>query len=187
MPLLWAGRVREEMRITSNMTDYSKIDKARFENYLAILRRIVAKQDELTVIKHKLSTPQGVKISDMPKNTRRAFDKVAFLVQEKIEIENDIKKLQRYQKGERTQLTNAIKGLEVEDNIKVLTRDRQVLIYEASVLKLRYICGFTWPEVAETIFGTESDFQEKKEDYLRKIFRYHGNAFTDFRKLKRVS
>lgn len=161
-----------------------RFDKARFENYLALLRNINRKQEELAVVNSKISSPSGMRLKEIPVSRQRVnHDKIAFLVQEKIEIEKDIKKLDKYRAEEREELLNAIKKLEDPENFKTLIRSKNVLVAEASVLRLRYFCGCTWPEINETFHGSNEDFDEKKDEYIRKIFRYHGNSFIDLKKV----
>lgn len=159
-------------------------DKARFENYLALLRNIDRKQEELATINSKISSPSGMRLNENPISRQKTNnDKIAFLVQEKIEVEKDIQALDKYRIAERCELLGAIKKLEDPIHFKILLRDKQVLVAEASVLRLRYFCGCSWPEINETFHGGLEDFNEKKDEYLRKIFRYHGNSFVDLNKL----
>lgn len=159
------------------------IDKARFENYLALLHKIARKNEELTLIKSKLESPASPKLSDMPKSPNKKNDKIAFLIQEKMEIESDLSALEKYRESERVELTTAVHSLEDPKNSNKLLRDKKILIAEASVLRLRYFCMFTWSEINEAFHSGEPDFEIKKDDFQRKIFRYHGNAFIDFKKI----
>lgn len=165
--------------MTSNI-----FDKARFENYLALLRNIDRKQEELATINSKISSPSGMRLNENPISRQKTNnDKIAFLVQEKIEVEKDIEALDKYRIEERNELLSAIKKLEDPVNFKKLLREKRVLVAEASVLRLRYFCGCSWPEINETFHGGNEDFEEKKDEYIRKIFRYHGNSFIDLNKL----
>ena len=174
------------MRFSGKLTkteSIGAIDKARFENYLALMHNIARKKDELTLITAKLGSPASIKYSDMPRNPNKKKDKIAFLIQEKIEIENDIKALEKYRETEREKLMTAVSMLEDPRNTKKLYRDQKILIAEASVLRLRYFGMFQWSEINDAFHSDEPDFQEKKEDFQRKIFRYHGNAFIDLKKV----
>ena len=183
MSELWTERLQKEMSISVKTTPSGRVDKARFENYLAIMHNLTRKKTELEVICSKLGSPQGVKLTDMPKNPNRKNDKIAYLVQEKMEIESDIKALEKYREDERSELMAAIQELENPKNSKKLYRERKLLVAEASVLRLRYFCMFQWSEINEAFHSGEPDFEIKREDFQRKIFRYHGNAFTDLRKI----
>lgn len=169
------------MEICAMITD--RIDRARFDNYLALLHSIARKQEELAAVEAKLSRPGSVRHDGMPKSTHINLDKTAFLVQEKISIENDLKKLEDYTKNERQELFNAIRELENPLNLKKLFRDKELLISEASVLRLRYLCGLGWTEINDTFHGAQEDYEENKEKYIRKVFKYHGNAFIDLQKI----
>lgn len=182
LPELRAERVQEKMRSSAGVTT-GLIDKARFENYLALLHKIARKNEELKILQSKLSNPASPKLSDLPKSPNKKNDKIDFLIQEKMEIESDLDVLNKYRETERRELNSAILTLENPENSSKFLRDKKILVTEASILRLRYLCMFSWEEINETIYSGEPDFEEKKEDFQRKVFRYHGNAFIDFRKI----
>ncbi len=145
--------------------------------------KIRRKRDQLTAIKAKLTGLQSVKITDMPKNPTPRSDKNLYLIQEKIDIEDVLRKLLKKQDSERRKLNKILRDLESEETVGLLTRKPEVLTAEASVLKLRYMCGFSWEDINKAFYSEDKDFEINTDIYLKRIFRYHGQAFVDLQKM----
>ena len=47
------------------------------------------------------------------------------------------------------------------------------------VIQLRYFDRLGWPEVAETLFGSREDFDDKYDSYMRRTLRIHGTALVE--------
>lgn len=163
-----------------------ELTKERFEEYLCIIKKIMRKKEQLAVISAKLTNPHSAKFSEIPVTKRKATsDKTLFLLQEKIELEGQIKKLDSKRKREWNKLNKAVKQLEEPETTKKITRELNILSIEASILRMRYFCALAWPEINQTFYGEEPDFDLKTDDYLKKLFRYHGYAFVDLKKIER--
>jgi len=185
--LLWAERMLKglimERRVLEN-TSKENI-KRDFQNYRTYVCKVRSKRDQLTAIKTKLQGLQSAKITDMPKNTIPRNDKNLFLLQEKMDIEESLRKLLKKKDSERKRLNKILKDLESDDTAGLLTRKPEVLTAEASVLRLRYMCGFSWEEVNEAFYSEDKDFEINTDVYLKRIFRYHGQAFIDLQKMRK--
>ncbi len=186
LPTLWAERVLKslimERRVLVEEISKEHIRKD-FQNYRNYVCKIRRKKEQLTVIKSKLTGLHSAKITDMPKVATPKNDKNLYLLQEKIEIEDALKKLVKKKESERKRLNKILKELESDDTANLLTRKPEVLTAEASVLKLRYMCGFSWEDINKAFYEEDSDFYENIENYLRNIYRYHGQAFVDLQKM----
>lgn len=154
-----------------------------FQNYRTYVCKVRQKKDQLTAIKTKLAGLQSARITDMPRTPAPRSDKNLYLLQEKIEIEDSLKKLLRKQDSERKRLNKILRDLESEDTVGLLTRKPEVLTAEASVLKLRYMCGFSWEDINKAFYSDDEDFEINTDVYLKRIFRYHGQAFVDLQKM----
>ena len=71
----------------------SKDIRRDFQNYRAYVSRIKYKKEQLEAVKVKLTGLQSIKITDMPKTASPKNDKNLYLIQEKMEIEDSLKKL----------------------------------------------------------------------------------------------
>lgn len=163
-----------------------ELTKTRFEEYLCSIKKIVRKKEQLAVICAKLSGPHAAKISEIPKSKKPlSSDKTLFLIQEKMELEAQIKKLNAKREREWNKLNKAVTQLENPQIAKNIPREIDILSIEASILRMRYFCALEWPEINRTFYGSEPDFDIKIDDYMKKIFRYHGYAFVDLRKIER--
>lgn len=163
-----------------------ELTKTRFEEYLCSIKKIVRKKEQLAVISAKLGSPHSAKLSEIPKNKPLiSTDKTLFLIQEKIELESQIKKLNIKREKEWIKLNKAVTLLESPQATKNISRKLDILSIEASILRMRYFSALEWPEINRTFYGTEPDFDIKIDDYMKKIFRYHGWAFVDLRKIER--
>lgn len=161
----------------------SKDIRRDFQNYRAYVSKIKHKKEQLEAVKVKLTGLQSIKITDIPKTASPKNDKNLYLIQEKMEIEDSLKKLIKKKEAERKKLNKVLKDLESNDTANQLTRNPEVLTAEASVLKLRYMCGFSWEEINKAFYSEDIDFEDNIENYLRKIYRYHGQAFIDLQKM----
>lgn len=52
---------------------------------------------------------------------------------------------------------------------------------ERRVMRLRYIRGLKWAQIAERIFGDKEDYFERADSYLRTVTRIHGRALQKTR------
>ena len=70
---------------------------------------------------------------------------------------------------------------EYEALVKIINALPQV--EQRQVLLARYMDGQSWPKIAQVIFGTRKDFQEKIQSYERRTYRIHGNALANANKI----
>ena len=154
-----------------------------FQNYRAYVNKVRHKKDQLEAVKTKLTGLQSVRITDIPKTASPKNDKNLYLLQEKIDIEDSLKKLIKKKETERKKLNKILKDLESNDTANQLARTPEVLTAEASVLKLRYMCGFSWEEINKAFYSEDENFEINTDVYLKRIFKYHGQAFIDLQKM----
>lgn len=51
------------------------------------------------------------------------------------------------------------------------------------VLLCRYVDGESWPVVAEILFGSRPDFEDRQESYLRRVHKLHGEALSELEQI----
>jgi len=159
--------------------------KEEFSNFRTDACKIRKKKEELYAIKSKLGNPHSAKLSDIPKTTNPHSDKTLYLIQEKIEIENELKKLNRKRDSDRKRLNKILKELDSSKTAVMIERKPEALTAEASVLRLRYFCGFSWDEINAAFYSEDKDFDINADVYLKRVFKYHGQAFIDLAKIMR--
>lgn len=91
---LWTERVLKGLIMERRVVvEISKEHIRRdFQNYRTYVCKVRQKKDQLTAIKAKLAGLQSARITDMPRTPAPRSDKNLYLLQEKIEIEDSLKK-----------------------------------------------------------------------------------------------
>lgn len=187
LPALWAERMLKglimEKRVLAD--NNRKVGIRRdFERYRTNVCKIRQKKDELTAIKSKIAGLHSVKLTDMPKSTiPKSADKTLYLLQEKMDIEKHLNQLIKKRESDRKKLNKILKDLESDETASLIMRKPEVLTAEASVLKLRYMCAFSWDEINRAFYSEDKDFEINIDVYLKRIYRYHGQAFIDLDKM----
>ena len=74
----------------------------------------------------------------------------------------------------------------IKDISRTIDRERAIIRVklkriepmECAVLEMRYLDRCKWNRISMLMFGGRKDFEEKKESYLRGVYRIHGNALS---------
>lgn len=143
------------------------VDKKRLVKQKFRLREIKRLEDRISIIDISLSGPAGMKISDMPRN-QQSFDKLSFLVQEKMEKEKKLEKLYPIFKNESIEIISAINDIEKLDQPQ---RGERVLSDFQTILRLYYLEDKSWEEILEVL-----NLDSSNDSNLRNIHRWHGKA-----------
>lgn len=136
--------------------------KARLLEYRETVREIEANSERLERLKTRMYGIKAQNITDMPKAPSPEDDRVADLVQDKSELEEEIRAGIERKRSEKTALEKIIKHLRRSE--------------ERSVIRIRYFDCASWSEVVDVMFGDRPDFLEKEEIYLRRVYKLHGQA-----------
>ena len=139
--------------------------KERLEDYLAADRDIELQEQRLDRIEMKLKSIGSPSYSGMPKDPSPSQSRMADLVCQKIDLENEIKQMIAKQKKERTELEKIIKRLRHAN--------------ERAVIRMRYFDGMRWNDVLDVLFGDRPDFFYKEESYERTMYNIHGSALAN--------
>lgn len=70
---------------------------------------------------------------------------------------------------------------ELEGAIKQITGPRWADRRE--VLRLRYLDGLRWEDVAEKMFGDDPNFWDKPEAFLRRVYKLHNRTLEELSKI----
>ena len=119
----------------------------------------------IDLINERLCNAGVGELSGMPRNPSPSFDRWTDLLDQKIELENELKEL-----SERIRVCrNEICGL-----------FQYISDVEAKmVVRYKYLFGMEWKDVVAEIFVEKADFMEKEESYTRRVFRLHEKAIYE--------
>lgn len=142
--------------------------KARLYAYREMARDIENQNERLERIKTKLVGVGAQSITDMPKSPSPADDRTVELIQQKMELEDEIRAVIEQRKAERVFFERVIKHLRRSD--------------ERAVIRVRYIDNASWDEVVDVLFGGKEDLLEREDIYLRRVYKLHGQALLSMAK-----
>ncbi len=121
--------------------------------------------ERLERLQMKMESVGSPVITDMPKTISPSHDRIADLVERKIELEDSIRNDVKFQSDERKFFENILKAIIKSD--------------ERAVIRMRYFDGARWDDVVDMMFGGKEDFLGKEDTYLRRVHKIHGTALLD--------
>lgn len=139
--------------------------KYRLQEYRERERDIENQLERLDRIEMRLERIGSPVLSDMPKSPSPAHDRMADMIVQKVDLENDIRMAMAEQKKERDAIGVILKKLRHSD--------------ERAVIMMRYFDGASWSDVAYMLFGGKEDFLGKEDTYLRRTHKIHGSALLN--------
>lgn len=142
--------------------------KARLYAYREMSRDIENQNERLERINVKLIGVGAQSITDMPKSPSHTDDRTVELIQQKMELEEEIREVVEKRRAERVFFESVIKCLRRSD--------------ERAVIRVRYIDGANWDEVVDVLFGGKEDLLEREDIYLRRVYKLHGQALLSMAK-----
>lgn len=150
------------------------VEKKRLYNQMYRVREIRKLQEEIDNIAQMLSSPAGVRLSDMPKS-QNPFDKVGNLIERKIEKEKKLNKLVTKAKSEKTILE------EVIDKMALLPESPKGPLNSVlqDILRYRYIDDYSWKDIVNLVFIACDEFEDV-DNNLRKVHKWNGQALVKF-------
>lgn len=142
--------------------------KARLLGYRDMVKEIEANSERLERLKTKMYGVGAQNITDMPRAPSHEDDRIADLVQDKTELEEEIRSTIEKKQAEKRALERIIKHLRRSE--------------ERSVIRIRYFDCASWNEVVDVMFGDQPDLLDKEENYLRRVYKLHGQALYSMAK-----
>lgn len=136
--------------------------KKRLLEYMDTERYLDSQIERLRALESRMYSIGSPELSDMPKGSTVIKDRIGQMVVRKEEIEEEIGGLIVKQNGERAWVQNIL--------------DRMSRSDEKAIIQIRYLDGNSWTKVAEHMYGKRTDFDEKRESYLRQCTRIHSRA-----------
>ena len=127
------------------------------------LRREIENQSErLERLETKLVGVGAQALTDMPKSPIPSNDRISDLMQQKFDLEEDIRATLEHRRRERMFFEKIIRRLKRSD--------------ERAVIRSRYLDGASWGDVVDLLYGDEEDLLEREDMYRKRVFKLHGRA-----------
>lgn len=139
--------------------------KERLETYIATERDIENQIERLERLETRMIGMGAQTLTDMPKAPSPANDRMAMIIGQKEELEQEIRDTIEFQKRERKWIEGIVKHLKNPD--------------ERAVIRLHYLDKTDWNDISDVLFGGRVDFLDKQDTYLRRCFRIHGSALVN--------
>jgi hypothetical protein len=151
------------------MKGRDKMDKQYLKDYVKLREEIECEQCRLLMLESKITGMSGKSNDGMPKGSAGEFDRMTLQIANKIDIENNLKKLYQEEAQKRKSIEAAVNNLLEHP-------------YEKMVIRLKYIDGLSWQTICSVIYSRKGDYIEEQDKYMRNIYRIHGRALIKLSK-----
>lgn len=125
-------------------------------------RDIDLQYERLDALETRLYSVGSPEITDMPRNPSPSNDRISVLIERHIKLKQKVEMLCADRDKKREEFENII-------NMVALPEQR-------ATIQMHYLDGHKWDTVNEMIFGTEDEFEDKRDSYMRRIMILHGQA-----------
>lgn len=144
--------------VKEKLMEYRETEK-EIDSQIERLERLQAKM-------YGVGSPQ---LSDMPKPTGVAGDRISGLIAQKDELESKIRKMINDHTDQRNRIESLVCKLRKAD--------------QKTVIRMRYLDGEKWCDISEVLFSSRDDYEGKEDNYLRTVGNIHGRALLNIAKL----
>lgn len=151
------------------MKGRDKMDKQYLKDYVKLREEIECEQCRLLMLESKITGMSRKSNDGMPKGSAGEFDRMTLQIANKIDIENNLKKLYQEETQKRKSIEAAVNNLLEHP-------------YEKMVIRLKYIDGLSWQTICSVIYSRKGDYIEEQDKYMRNIYRIHGRALIKLSK-----
>lgn len=139
--------------------------KKRLEAYRDKERDIENQLERLEGFEMRLKSIGSPTLSDMPKIQSVSHDRIADIIAQKMELEEEIQGDIDFQRKERKEINLVLKKLPTSD--------------EKAVIRMRYFDRLSWYDVTDMLFGGKADYLGKEDTYLRRTHNIHRSALIN--------
>ena len=137
--------------------------------YLETEKEIDSNIERLEHLVAKMTGTGAQVLTGMPRASSSSTDRMADMVANKTELEEEIRAAVSLQ---------SIKRQKIESLLRRLPK-----VEERSVIRMRYFDRAEWKEVQEMMFGSKPDFEDRYDTYERRMHKYHRSALNGIAKL----
>lgn len=152
--------------------------KEKLYNVVAVKERLDAYREEEREIDNQIERIERIEtkmigvgaqvITDMPRSPSVSNDRITDLLNQKLEFEDFIRDAIMDHNDEKSRIEEIIRHLHSSD--------------ERAVIRMRYFDGASWNEVNKMMFSWKDDFEDRKDSFLRRIYKLHGSALLNMAK-----
>jgi hypothetical protein len=151
--------------------DYIQLVKELLNGFATLRQTLDLKLERMVRLEERATSPAAGELTGMP--TAHIADLLGIRVSSLADMKDELKEQFKEQIEDEQR-----KKKQIEHLVSKLT-----VPVEQTVIQMRYIDGFEWEAVNESIFGRESDFADRVQSYMRRIFRAHGTAIYNMAKV----
>ena len=142
------------------------------EAYTVFQKRIDNTEERLAFIEQTLDSPSAPSLSGMPSGSRDGTSKQEREVLKKLELEEKLAEMYAEENRKREEIESLINLMDKPD--------------EQTAIEMRYLDRANWKAICTVIYGSEPDFDEHEQRYLKRVFRVHGSALQTLAKIYRT-
>lgn len=142
--------------------------KAWLRRYQELRRDADRLFDRLEDLRGRAEGARTAHLDGLPHGSRSDADRIGGIVAELEDLDRAALEAQQEVTAARREIAAAIKQIHGPR-----WADRR------EVLRLRYLDGLRWEDVAERMFGDSQDFWDRQETYLRRCFKLHGESLEE--------
>lgn len=121
--------------------------------------------DRLDELRSRIAAARSTNLDGIPHGNSVDADRIGADLARLEDLEQEAREVQEEATASRR---------EIEAAIRKITGPRWADRRE--VLRLRYVDGLRWEDVAEHLYGDSQDFWDRQEAYLRRTFKLHKTA-----------
>ncbi len=136
--------------------------KEYLANFMELSEEMQIELDRLESINDRLYHLSASLPNGMPKAPSPNPDRTGYLIELKEAAANRIAQIGKKQVEQARQ---------IETWVELLHAPK-----ERAVMRLRYLDALSWADVSFSLYGSQLDFNEKEESYLRQTYRLHKKA-----------
>ena len=140
--------------------DYIQLVKELLNGFATLRQTLDLKLERMVRLEERATSPAAGELTGMP--TAHIADllgiRVASLSDMQDQCQEQIKEEQRQKK-------------QIEHLVSKLT-----VPVEQTVIQMRYIDGFEWENINESVYGRSIDFADRVQSYMRRIYRAKETA-----------
>ncbi len=154
-----------EMAAKVTLKDDIRALKERLMDYRERERDIDNQIERIENLDEKMRSLQSPELSGMPHAQNVINDRIGKMYAEKDELEHEIRDLIEFQSSEREWIKGILSHIKKAD--------------EKACIQIRYLDVESWGKVSLSLFGTNEDYQERRDSYIRRTTKLHGRALMD--------
>ena len=128
--------------------------------------------DRAADLRGRIQSARTAGIDGLPHSQSRDGDRIGSDLARLEELEMEAAEAQQEATAARREIEAAIRSI-----VGPRWADRR------EVLRLRYLDFLAWSDVAEHLFGDETDFWDRPEAFLRRVFKLHRSALQELSKI----